>query len=700
MLGFTDSRLLSDVLPAKEARAIKSAFGYTTCQELLEHYPRTWSKRGSLVDLNSSEAGEIVTCVGRIISTHERYTSSGKTMFTAKVSDGSHQLDIVFFNARWVKNILHEGVVVMLSGKLSFFRERAQLSHPDFIVISGGKNVSTKNLRALQAYGNALDIDELLSAREYIPVYPATKTMVSWRIMGAIHHVLETLPPIPEPLDACPDGLVSFDAALRGIHEPDERGPEPFMERLKYNEALELALVMAVRRHNAAGYVAPQCQPTEDGQRARLLESLPFTLTKSQRDVVKQISEDLARNTPMARLLEGEVGSGKTIVALIAMLQALDAGRQCALLAPTEVLAAQHARSLMSLVGKAGLTTSIVLLTGSMTQAQKKRALLNVVSGQADIVVGTHALIQDTVEFFDLGLIIVDEQHRFGVEQRDRLRSKGREGVTPHLLVMTATPIPRTIAMTVFGDLEVSTLRELPGGRKPIQTAVVPESKPAWMARAWDRIREEVEAGHQAYVVCPRIEGEGGVLEVFKRLSTDVFSDLSLGLLHGKMSGEDKDAAMTAFACGQIDILVSTTVVEVGVDVPNATLMLILEADILGVSQLHQLRGRVGRGGFASWCLLHTRLPQDTPAYQRLVTVADISDGFTLAQLDLQYRQEGDVLGSAQSGTTKTVKLLSVLSDREIIERAHGDACEITNRNPQLAARLASDINGEYLVKS
>lgn len=700
MLGFTDERLLSDVLPAKEARALTSAFGYKTCQELLEHYPRTWSKRGSLVDLSSSEAGEIVTCVGRLISTNERYTTSGKTMFTATVSDGSHHLDIVFFNARWVKNILHEGVVVMLSGKLSFFRERAQLSHPDFIVISGGKNVSTKNLRALQAYGSTMDIDELLSTREYIPVYPATRSMVSWRIMGAVHRVLETLPPIAEPLDTVPDTVVSFDEALRGIHEPDARGPEPFIERLKYNEALELALVMALRRHHAADYLAPACVPTEEGQRARLLDSLPFTLTESQRGVVKRISEDLAQRTPMARLLEGEVGSGKTVVALIAMLQALDAGRQCALLAPTEVLAAQHARSLLSLVGQAGLATSIVLLTGSMTQSQKKRALLNIVSGQADIVVGTHALIQDTVEFFDLGLIIVDEQHRFGVEQRDRLRSKGRDGVTPHLLVMTATPIPRTIAMTVFGDLEVSTLRELPGGRKPIQTAVVPETKPAWMARAWERIREEVKEGHQVYVVCPRIEGEGGVLEVYQRLSEEVFPDLSLGLLHGRMPGEDKDAAMTAFGAGETDILVATTVIEVGVDVPNATLMLILEADILGVSQLHQLRGRVGRGGYASWCLLHTRLPEEAPGYQRLATVASISDGFTLANLDLQYRQEGDVLGSAQSGTTKTVKLLSVLSDREIIEKAHEDALELTARDPELAARLTTDIDGEYLVKS
>ena len=427
-----------------------------------------------------------------------------------------------------------------------------------------------------------------------------------------------------------------------------------------------------------------------DGYRDELLMELPFALTDGQRRVIGEIDEDLSGTVPMMRLLQGEVGSGKTLVATCAMLQAVDAGKQAALLAPTEVLAVQHGASISTSVPE-GVTVTV--LTGSMKTADKRQALLEIVSGEADIVIGTHAIIQDTVEFFDLGLVIVDEQHRFGVEQRDSLRTKTREGTSPHLLVMTATPIPRTIAMTVFGDLAVSTLKELPGGRKPILSAVVPEWKPEWVRRAIERIREEVEKGHQAYIVCPRIDGEGGVEQMSVQLRNLPFRGLTVEMLHGKMP--DKDEVMARFARGEIDILVATTVIEVGVDVPNATVMLIRESENFGVSQLHQLRGRVGRGGNESVCLLHTTAQPNSKSYRRVSAIADTPSGFDLAELDLKQRHEGDILGTLQSGTKRTLKLLDLSNDREIVERTHNDAAAMVERNPQLAEELTQNLTAD-----
>ena len=435
-----------------------------------------------------------------------------------------------------------------------------------------------------------------------------------------------------------------------------------------------------------------------DGYRDGLLSNLPFELTAGQRKVIAEIDEDLCGTLPMMRLLQGEVGSGKTMVATCAMLQAVDAGKQAALLAPTEVLAAQHGASISASVPHG---VKVTVLTGSQRTAEKRQALLDIVSGEADIVIGTHAIIQDAVEFFDLGLVVVDEQHRFGVEQRDSLRSKTREGTSPHMLVMTATPIPRTIAMTVFGDLAVSILRELPGGRKPIQSSVVPEWAPAWVQRALVRIREEVQAGHQAYIVCPRIEGEGGVLEVASQLQGGPLRDLKLDVLHGRMN--DKDEVMSRFARGETDVLVSTTVIEVGVDVPNATVMLIRESENFGVSQLHQLRGRVGRGGNASICLFHTTAAENTGSFKRIMQIADTTSGFELAEIDLQQRHEGDILGTLQSGTQRSLRLLDLAHDRDIIERTHDDAYRLVQRNPELAVELTRNMTEseqEYLEKN
>ncbi|MGV0340814.1 ATP-dependent DNA helicase RecG [Corynebacterium mastitidis] len=674
MLGWSDDRPLADLFPAKQVRALKKHLGAATAQDLLEYYPRMYSRHGSGVSVEGAGEGEHVTCVGQVRDVSESYTRAGKLLTRVTLTDGTHNLVATFFQSRWISQQLTPGTRGMFSGKLRYYRDVPQLQHPTYVLIGPAAR-----------RGDGQHVAQVLEDREYLPVYPTRKTLTSWRIMEAIDRVLDTLPPVPEPLDEVAPDLVGFDAALRGMHRPGPEGPEPHRLRLKYNEALALTCVMALRRADSSHREAPPSPLPEHGLHAELRRALPFDLTEGQARVVEEITRDLGSRRPMSRLLQGEVGSGKTIVALLAMLQVVDNGHQCALLAPTEVLATQHARSLTETLLRAGVAASVVLLTGAMSAAARKEALLAIVSGQADIVVGTHAIIQDAVEFFRLGLVVVDEQHRFGVEQRDRLRLKGG---SPHLLVMTATPIPRTIAMTVFGDLEVSTLRELPGGRRPIRTWVVPEAKPAWVRRAWERVREEVRAGRQAYVVCPRIEGEGGVLEVGAR----TLPDLRVEVLHGRLPAAEKDEVMSRFAAGSIDVLVSTTVVEVGVDVPNATVMVIMEADRFGISQLHQLRGRVGRGGFDSLCLLCTAATPEDAAWRRLDAVASTSDGFALAEQDLRLRQEGDVLGEAQSGRTRQIRLLDLFEDQDLIVRASRDAEALVARDRALAESIVADI--------
>jgi ATP-dependent DNA helicase RecG len=465
-----------------------------------------------------------------------------------------------------------------------------------------------------------------------------------------------------------------------------------------------------------------------DGLAAALRARLPFQLTGGQQEVLEVIAADLTAATPMHRLLQGEVGSGKTIVSVLAMLQMVDAGYQCALLAPTEVLAAQHARSIRDVLGPLAMAgqlggderaTGVTLLTGSMSAAQKRQVRDEVASGAAGIVIGTHALLQDAVEFHRLGLVVVDEQHRFGVEQRDRLRAKAPAGLTPHLLVMTATPIPRTVALTVFGDLETSTLRELPRGRQPISTnTIFVSEKPQWLARAWQRITEEVGHGRQAYVVASRIDesdkpaaDQSGpppvtVVALFEQLRTGPLAGLRLGLMHGRLSADEKDAAMAAFRAGEIDVLVCTTVIEVGVDVPNATVMVVMDADRFGISQLHQLRGRIGRGAHPSLCLLATRLPRHSRAGERLEAVASTLDGFALADLDLQERREGDVLGDNQSGRPTRLRFLSLAEHLDLIVEAR-ELCESVYASDPAdrgMAVLASQFTGtdriDYLHKA
>jgi ATP-dependent DNA helicase RecG len=551
-----------------------------------------------------------------------------------------------------------------------------------------------------------------------------------------VRQVLEVLDPVPDPLPAAlraERGLIGEDEALRAIHlaeSPAER--HRARERLTFDEAVGLQWALVGRRHGELSESGPSAPPSGDGLMSELLRRMPFELTAGQREVLDVLAGEIGATRPMNRLLQGEVGSGKTIVAVLAMLQLIDAGHQCALLAPTEVLAAQHLRSICDVLGQLALggqlggadnATAVTLLTGSMSAAAKKQVRAEIANGSAGIVVGTHALLQDAVEFHRLGMVVVDEQHRFGVEQRDQLRAKAPAGITPHLLVMTATPIPRTVALTFYGDLETSTLRELPRGRQPITTSVIfVKDKPAWLARAWQRIREEVAAGRQAYVVAPRIDetdraeqagqSEGGgrpsatAEEMFSRLCTGELAGVRLGLMHGRLPAEEKDAAMAAFRVGAIDVLVCTTVIEVGVDVPNASVMLVVDADRFGISQLHQLRGRVGRGAHPSLCLLATWTTADSGAGRRLRAVAGTSDGFALADLDLKERREGDVLGRNQSGRSIGLKLLSLIEHGEVIDAAREFCVRTYDDDPAnpglalLAAPFTDTDRIEYLDKT
>ncbi|MDN5741269.1 ATP-dependent DNA helicase RecG [Corynebacterium casei] len=698
MLGWKDDRPLTEVLPGKVAKALTKSFGYSTCGQLLmNHYPRDYIRQGrdfqAFAEREAPE-GSFITISGTVTNVSKRPIRNGFVL-NVTVDD---TYTAVYFNGVWQERVLYPGMRVLFSGKLKFFNSQAQLQHPEFLILDaprGETSVSKRWGGTLKAISQFVDVEELLRDREWLPVYPASSTLKTWTIMAAIHHVLKTLPPIEDPLDISD---LTFDKAIREIHEPGLEGPQRAIDRLKYNEALGIGLVMALRRRDTRHWRAFAMPPADDGYRAEMLAKVPFDLTSGQKQVLRDIDRDISEPVPMSRLLQGEVGSGKTLVAVAAMLSAVDAGRQAALLAPTEVLAHQHARSISAMLPD---DIRLTVLSGSMKTAEKRQALLDIVSGEADIVVGTHAIIQQTVEFYSLGLVVVDEQHRFGVEQRDTLRMKAPEGTFPHVLVMTATPIPRTIAMTVFGDLEVSSLHELPGGRKPIQSSVLPEAKASWVRRGWERIREEVDAGRQAYVVCPRIEGEGGVLELAEALEEGPLEGLRIMVLHGRM--DDKDDRMAAFARGEVDVLISTTVIEVGVDVPNATVILIRESENFGVSQLHQLRGRVGRGGNASLCLFHTLAAPNSPSFERISKIAATSSGFELTELDMEYRREGDVLGTRQSGRQRTLQLLDLSQDLMIIERAYEDAYVLVDEDPELAFELTVEIREEeqeYLDKS
>ncbi len=680
-----------------DATAKKLAtLGLETVDDLLRHYPRRYVSLGELTDLAALQVGQYATVMARVVEAVNRRFGPGgrKTRTEVTITDGHARLTLTFFSQPWRQAQLSPGTVGLFAGEVGQFNGRLQLTHPLYEPVEGP------------------DAMEGRVARGIIPIYPASAKIPSLAIERSVETVLavaDVEDPIPDEVRTA-RGLPTADVAFEMIHRP--RSGEQWRtarDRFRFEEAFVLQTVFAQRRHEALGQAARPRPRRPGGLRDAFEEQLPFTLTDGQRAVVAEIEADLALEHPMHRLLQGEVGSGKTIVALLAMLQVVDAGAQAVLLAPTEVLAAQHHRGITAMLGSlaeggmlggASEGTRVRLLTGSMGAKARKEALLDAASGAAGIVIGTHAVLQDTVQLAELGLLVIDEQHRFGVEQRAVLVD--RHDVKPHVLVMTATPIPRTIAMTVFGDLETSTLAELPGGRRPIQTTVVPAAeRPDWLARAWDRVREEVADGRQAYVVVSRIgdgekeasdaakaDAEGlptrSLVDLHEELAAGPLAGLRLATLHGRQPPEEKDAAMTAFARGEVDVLVATTVVEVGVDVPNATVMVVVDAERFGVSQLHQLRGRVGRGGHPGLCLLVTSAEDGSPSRERLDAVASTSDGFALSRLDAELRREGDVLGAAQSGVRSSLRLLSVVKDEQVIADARDAATAFVEADPTL----------------
>jgi ATP-dependent DNA helicase RecG len=769
----TLSEPLIKVLGPRTGKPLEAIFGLRTVGDLLRHYPRRYYTRGELTDLSSLREGDHVTVLARVdkVSTHPMPGRGPGSRAEVIVTDDRAKLMLTFFfkssRGRYSLRQLVPGTIGMFAGTVSSFRGRLQLIHPEYEMLPG-------------APPNADLTPELAAefATEMIPVYPASAKMSSWTIARSVRTVLDQLDAGEDPLPAelrQREGLAGRAEAIRAIHRPlDSSDLARAKERLKWDEAFLLQAALAQRRLAAAAMPAMPRPHVAGGIADEFDARLPFTLTAGQVAVGQTIAGELSCAYPMHRLLQGEVGSGKTVIAIRAMLQVVDAGGQAALLAPTEVLAQQHYRSVTGMLGPlaqrgqlgaAEHATGVVLLTGSVGAAARRSALADVFTGDAGIVIGTHALLEEQVQFADLGLVVIDEQHRFGVEQRDALRAKAADN-RPHVLVMTATPIPRTVAMTVYGDLETSTLTELPAGRSAIGTHVVPSAdKPRYLERAWERVREEVGRGQQAYVVCPRIgdgpdsddadypgvqdsgaddfgeedssaedSGEhdfgadgdvdmtGGiprgvvlgrrqplsVLDVAATLTAGPLAGLRIGILHGRLRPEEKDRVMRGFSAGEIDVLVATTVIEVGVDVPNATVMVIMDAERFGVSQLHQLRGRVGRGTAAGLCLLVTEAPPASPARERLDAVAATLDGFKLSRLDLEQRREGDVLGAAQAGRRSSLKLLQLLKDEDLIRQAREDATAVVSADPQLAAHPAlraaiDDLLGrqaEYLDKT
>lgn len=712
--------LLHDVLMHEQAAAITQEFGYKTIRDLIVHYPRRYESRGALTRIEQLPLGEHVTLMADVVRMSVRSMERRKgTITEAIISDGYGQVSITWFNQHWRKKYIKPGMRGLFAGKITSYRGKYQLTHPECYIFTEeaegeGFNQQIANVDRFRA--------------QVLPIYPATQNVSSWTLLDAIDTVLKRIGEIEDPLPGSVrkeayefyrhelrntqseyEGMIlSLTTALTNMHKPENLTLQREAEySLLFREAFELQLGLLDRKRHSTTHLTHQWPVNPAGLLADFDSKLPFTLTEDQLAVGETIQRELARGTPMHRLLQGEVASGKTLVALRAMLQIADEGGQSALLAPTEVLASQHLRSITELLGEE-LTKQLhpTLLTGQMPAAQRREALLDIASGKARIVIGTHALMSDTTTFNLLGLVVVDEQHRFGVSQRDALRKKA--SLPPHLLVMTATPIPRTIALTAFGDLDVSVITQLPPGRLGIVSHVVAlAERPRWRDRMWERAGEEIREGRQVYVVCPAISPEE-TPPTKPEATTDSDSDTQrkplanveetiaeirahpalhharVAMLTGEMGAEDKDSVMRAFQAGDIDVLVATTVIEVGVNVPNATVMIVRDADRFGISQLHQLRGRVGRGSHAGLCLLETTAPLGSGARERVETVAASNDGFALADYDLEQRREGDLLGEQQSGGHSTLNLLRVTKHGPLIQLARLSAEGFLARHPDL----------------
>jgi len=702
-MSFTLDSPLESAIGSKAAKSLDRAFGMTTVGDLMAHYPRRYADRGELTPILDLPIGETVTIVAEVLSTTIREMRARRgAMLDVVIGDGIGQMSLTFFGKsrqqlEWRQKELRTGRRGVFSGKVGMYREATQFAHPQYELFDD-------ELEARQTADAQVNVP--------IPIYPATSTMASWQVQKMVELTLDHLgavpDPLPEPLRVS-EGLLDARTAVEHIHRPRTRNDiDPAVRTLRMHEALTLQTALLQQRARVRSLSAISRPAAPDGLLARFDSTLPYTLTPDQESVGAQIAHDLTGAWPMNRLVQGEVGSGKTLVALRAMLQVAESGGQAALIAPTEVLAGQHLRSITRMLGP-DLASLLMptLLTGQLTAAARRKAALRVASGQSLIVIGTHALLGEKTTFADLGLVVVDEQHRFGVEQREALRAKGS---APHALVLTATPIPRTVAMTVFGDLDTSVIRSMPAGRAGIESFVAPLAEhPGWFSRVWERAAEEIAQGRQVFAVCaaidtstdtaeadqqPPAEGDGptagprwGVVQLDEALATHPqVGGLRRAVLHGRMPADEKDSVMRAFAAGEIDLLLATTVIEVGVDVPNASTMIVLDADRFGVSQLHQLRGRVGRGGVPGLCLLVTEAEEGTLARDRVEAVASTLDGFALAEVDLELRGEGDVLGSSQSGVRSSLKLLRVVKDAGLIARARELAEDILTKDPELAA--------------
>lgn len=703
---------LVDYIGGKTAQAFHTAFAMVTVADLLTYVPRRYQKRGELTNIAALAEGADVTVLAEITAVRNRRMARKRGSITeVVVSDGSQSLTLTFFNQQWRERELQIGRRGLFAGRVSAFRGDRQLSHPAYVLLHA-------------------DTDEEVAesfAGEIIALYPATSKVTTWDVTRAVDVLMAYVDDLEDPIPTHireQFALMDWASALRAIHRPkDDDERTRARHRMAFQEAFVLQTVLAQRRYEQQ-HAAAIARDKHGGPILGAFDAqLPFSLTNAQRTAGQEIADELAMVRPMHRLLQGDVGSGKTIVALRAMLAVVDAGGQAALLAPTEVLATQHHATISALLGElghggtllsSGPGTNVGLLLGSQSVSERKRQLLNIANGETGIVVGTHALLQDTVDFDDLGLVVIDEQHRFGVEQRAHLLMKAREGTLPHQLVMTATPIPRSVAMTIFGDLDTTTLDELPAGRQAVETHVVSRlQEPAHAARIWVRVREEVSAGNKVFVVAPRIDNDDDDLASVEKtaifLRDEVCQGLHIGVLHGRMSAEEKRAAMASFTQpGGIDVLVATTVIEVGIDVPAATMMVVLDADRFGISQLHQLRGRIGRGNLPGLCLLVTDKESEHPSFQRLAAVAGTTDGFELAQIDLEIRREGDVLGSMQSGYRSSLRVLDVLHDGVIIAEAREAATAIVAEDPTLAQHpvlreivttLVTDSQAEFMER-
>lgn len=719
------STRLEEIVGSKTAKLFEPLKVFTV-DDLMRLVPRRYFSGTELSDLSLLREGEEVAVMAKVLDartfnldTGPKYRYRGKPRLEATITDHRGRVICTFFGKprliHYWQDQLQPGARGIFAGKVTTFRGKLQLAHPDFVILNehGAVIGGAQRNEALASVANV----------PLVGLYPLTAKLRTWTIADCAALALDSLAGIEDPLQNWireAAGVADLERAFRAVHQPTDKSMiDEGRRRLRFDEAFALQLTMAYRRADAASHRAVPRERRSGGLLDAFDERLPFILTEGQIAVSEEIMTELGRDRPMQRLLQGEVGSGKTLVALRAMLAVADAGGQAALLAPTEVLASQHYQTITRMLGElaSGGTlgapeqaTGVVLITGSSSAARRRDATLQAASGAAGIVIGTHALLSADVQFASLGLVVIDEQHRFGVEQRAAMSAKADP--RPHVLVMTATPIPRSVAMTVFGDLEVSTLREIPAGRAEVSTVVVDAVRQSsWVQRVWQRVIEEVRQGRQAYVVCARISSAGSsgndmenldgdseaapavaVEDLFTELSTGPLVGLRVEMVHGQLPSEVKDSVMTRFAAGDVDVLVSTTVIEVGVDVPNASVMVIYDADRFGISQLHQLRGRIGRGAHPGVCLLMTTASEESAARQRLEAVAATRDGFALAEVDLEQRREGDVLGATQSGSRSSLKLLRVLRDADLIAQARSLAGQCIANDPELNDPGLADI--------